>query len=85
MSKKYIRHVNVKECGGLCFDRCGYLYVASEDGSEGVYVFDCNGEHISSFGLRKSGFMQHPAGIVIDDDGYVYVCDFITEGKVYVF
>ena len=85
---KYIRHVNIKECkysSGLCFDRCGYLYVASEVGSEGVYVFDCNGEHSTSFGLKKSGFMQDPAGIVTDDDGYVYVCDFITEGKVYVF
>ena len=27
---KYIRHVNIKECKhnrGLCFDRCGYLYI----------------------------------------------------------
>ena len=83
---KHIRHVNIKECKssrGLCFDRCGYLYVVFfKAGSEGVYVF---GEHITSFGLRKSGFMQNPAGIVIDDDGFVYVCDFIIEGKVYVF
>ena len=86
---KYIRHVNIKECKlsrGLCFDRCGYLYVVfSEAGSEGVYVFDCNGEHITSFGLKKSGFMQSPAGIVIDDDGFVYVCDWITKGNVCVF
>ena len=86
---KYIRHVNIKECKwsrGLCFDRCGYLYVVFyEYGSEGVYVFDCNGEHITSFGLRKSGFMQHPAGIVIDDDGFVYVCDWIIKGRLYVF
>ena len=86
---KYIRHVNIKECKhnrGLCFDRCGYLYVVfSEVGSEGVCVFDCNGEHITSFGLKKSGFLQNPAGIVIDDDGFVYVCDWITKGRVYVF
>ena len=86
---KYIRHVNIKECKssrGLCFDRCGYLYVVFvEAGSEGVYVFDCNGEHITSFGLKKSDFMQFPAGIVIDDDGFVYVCDRITKGRVYVF
>ena len=86
---KYIRHVNIKECKfsrGLCFDRCGYLYVAFfEASSEGVYVFDCNGEHITSFGLKKSGFMQSPAGIVIDDDGFVYVCDSINKGRVYVF
>ena len=86
---KYIRQVNIKECKynrGLCFDRCGYLYVVFvEAGAEGVYVFDCNGEHITSFGLKKSGFLQNPAGIVIDDDGFVYVCDWITEGSVYVF
>ena len=86
---KYIRHVNIKECKysrGLCFDRCGYLYVAFyETGSRGVYVFDCNGEHITSFGLKKSGFILNPAGIVIDDDGFVYVCDYITDGKIFVF
>ena len=39
-------------------------------------------EYITSFGLIKSGMMQSPAGIVIDDDGFVYVCNFI---KVYIF
>ena len=48
-------------------------------------MFDCNGEHITSFGLKKSGFMQSPAGIVIDDDGFVYVCDCIIKGRLYVF
>ena len=85
---KYIRHVNIKECKrsrGLCFDKCGYLYVVFfESGSDGVYVFDHDGELVTSFGL---GIMQEPAGLVIDDDGFVYVCDRIDidEGKVYVF
>ena len=86
---KYIRHVNIKECKwsrGLCFDKCGYLYVVFfESGSEGVYVFDHDGELVTSFGLRKSGLMQDPAGLVIDDDGFVYVCDCVADGKVYVF
>ena len=86
---KYVRHVNIKECKGmrgLCFDKNGYLYVTvCESGSEGVYVYDCNGEYITSFGLNKSGMMQSPAGIVIDDDGFVYVCDNIVDGKVYIF
>ena len=55
-------------------------------GSQGVYVYyDCNGEYITSFGLNKSGTMHDPAGIVIDDDGVVYVCDSILNGKVYIF
>ena len=86
---KYVRHVNIKECKwmrGLCFDKNGYLYVTvCESGSEGVYVYDCNGEYITSFGLNKSGMMHDPAGIVIDDDGFVYVCDHIVDGKVYIF
>ena len=86
---KYERHVNIKECkgmSGLCFDKNGYLYVTyHESGSRGVYVYDCNGEYITSFGLNISGMMHNPAGIVIDDDGFVYVCDFIKDGKVYIF
>ena len=86
---KYVRHVNIKECKlmrGLCFDKNGYLYATYyESGSEGVYVYDCNGEYITSFGLKKSGMMHDPAGIVIDDDGFVYVCDNSRDGKVYIF
>ena len=86
---KYVRHVNIKECKemrGLCFDKNGYLYVTYyESGSQGVYVYDCNGEYITSFGLNKSGMLQSPAGIVIDDDGFVYICDHIEDGKVYIF
>ena len=83
--KYIIRHVNIKECKwsrGLCFDKCGYLYVVfCEPGSEGVYVFDHDGELVTSF----FGIMREPAGLVIDDDGFVYVCDFSTEGKIYAF
>ena len=86
---KYIRHVNIKECKlsrGSCFDKCGYLYVVFyESSSEGVYVFDHDSELVTSIGLRKSGLMQDPAGLVIDDDGFVYVCDCVADGKVYVF
>ena len=42
-------------------------------------MFQClktNGEFVTSFGQFSS-----PAGIVIDDDGIVYVNDCISEGK----
>ena len=85
---KYIRFVNIKDCKlsrGLCFDKSGYLYVAFyESGSEGVYVFDHDGKNVTSFGLKKYGHIQNPTGLVIDDDGFVYVCD-RSSGHVFVF
>ena len=84
---KHIRQVSIDKCKysrGLAFDKSGYLYVVSwESGSEGVYVFDTDGKYVTSFGLKKSGFMQDPAGIAIDEDGFVYTCD--EAGKVFVF
>ena len=83
---KCIRHVDIKQCKlnrGLCFDRSGYLYVVFyESGSEGVYVYSRDGEFITSFGL---GFLFFPAGIAIDEDGFINVCDHIENGKIYVF
>ena len=85
---KHICHVNIaEECKvsrGLAFDKSGYLYVVfCASGSQGVYVFDTDGKYVTLFGLKKSGFMQKPAGIAIDEDGFVYTCD--EAGKVFVF
>ena len=84
---KHIHQVSIDECkgsGGLAFDKSGYLYVVFwESGSEGVCVFDTDGKYVTSFGLKKSGFMQRPTGIAIDEDGFVYACD--QDGKVFVF
>ena len=84
---KHIHQVSIDECKGsrgLAFDKSGYLYVVFwESGSEGVYVFDTDGKHVTSFGLKKRGFMQDPTGIAIDEDGFVYTCD--EAGKVFVF
>ena len=85
---KYIRHVNIKDCKwsrGLCFDKSGYLYVAFyESGSEGVYVFDHDGKLVTSFGLKKYGHIEDPTGLAIDDDGFVYACDY-SSGHIFVF
>ena len=86
---KCIRHVDIKQCKksrGLCFDKSGYLYVVFyESGSEGVYVYSRDGTFVTSFGLRKNGFLSSPVGIAIDKDGFIYVCNYISNGKVYVF
>ena len=76
----FIRHLNLQPSSvqlpdpvGLCFDSSGHLFVA--DFEVGVYVFQPSGEHVASLGLVSSGVMEYPAGIAIDEDGFVYVCD----------
>ena len=62
----------------------GHLIVGNYGGSIGVYVFQPSGEHVASLSLVSSGGFQYPAGIAIDDDGFVYVCDYVI-GTVSVF
>ena len=62
---------------GICFNSAG-LIIAS-DCDYGVYVFKPCGEcvaHVASAGV--------PAGVTVDEDGFVYVCLFIHRGKVIV-
>ena len=60
---------------GVCFDCNCHLFVTQRgDGVKGVYVFKPSGEHVASFGCGVS--MMWPTGIAIDEDGFVYVCDF---------
>ena len=52
-----------------------------------MYVFQPSGEHVASLSLRSlasSGGIQ-PVGIAIDDDGFVYVCDYNVNGTITVF
>ena len=80
----YMRHINTKDCRwsrGLCFDKCGFLYVVFHEFDSEVYVFDHDDKIITSFGL---GVIQNPTGLVIDDDGFVYICDHSC-GSVFVF
>ena len=42
-------------------------------------VFKTSGEFVTSFGQ-----FSYPVGIVIDD-GFVYVSDYASKGKVYIF
>ena len=80
----FVRHLNLQPSSvqlpdpvGLCFDSSGHLFVA--DFKTGVYVFQPSGEHVASLGLVSSGVMEYPAGIAIDEDGFVYVCNFYYE------
>ena len=93
---KFIRYFNTKpasmkllELRGICFDSSGNLFVAQAEAAlRGVYVFQPSGELVASFGLACSGpgGVEWPRGIAIDDDGFVYVCDYaVGRNKVVTF
>ena len=63
---------------GICVDD-QFVYI-SERWNKCVSVFKTSGEFVTSFGQ-----FGDPAGIAIDDDGFVHVSDYEFEGKVYIF
>ena len=63
---------------GICLGTDQLVYVC-EYWNKCVSVFKTSGEFVTSFGRFRC-----PAGIIIDDDGFVYVSDHITAGKVYI-
>ena len=63
---------------GICVGSDQLLYVC-DDGNKCVSVFKTSGEFVTSFGQ-----FSHPTGIVINDDGFVYVSNEESAGQVYV-
>ena len=68
----FVRQLNLEpssleQFNGICFDSTGHI-IASND--NGVYVFKSSGECV-----RKIDSLFQPAGVAVDDDGFVYVCD----------
>ena len=84
----FICHLNLtpsslklSEFNGICFDTSGHIIV--NDWKNGVYVFKSSGEcvgHISRNVIPN----PWPAGVAVDDDGFVYVCNYLSS-YVYVF
>ena len=64
---------------GVCVDYDQFVYVC-EFGKKCVSVFKTSGEFVTSFGQ-----FTNPASIVIDDDGFVYVAQFVSQGKIDIF
>ena len=90
------RHVNIDTYLGrlsttaraICFDCNGHLFVTEYGGNiKGVHVFKPSGEDVTYFLLPNNYVSSwNPAGIVIDEDGFVYVCNFVDgDEKIYVF
>ena len=74
----FIHHLNLapsslelSEFFGVCIDTSGHIIVS--DGNYGVYVFRASGECV---GHVSSDVIPDPAGVTVDEDGFVYVCSF---------
>ena len=82
----FIRHLNLtpsslklSEFNGICIDTSGHIIVS--DLYHGVYVFIASGECV---GHVSSHVIPCPAGVSVDEDGFVYVCCY-TNSKVHIF
>ena len=79
----FIRHLNLtpsslklSQFRGICFDTSGHI-IAS-DRVNGVYVFKSSGECV---GHVSRDVIPGPAGVAVDEDGFVYVCNFSISGN----
>ena len=81
----FIRHLNLtpsslelSQFRGICIDTSGHIIVS--DWNYGVYVFRASGECV---GHVSRDVIPYPAGVSVDEDGFVYVCS-ITGHKVVI-
>jgi tripartite motif-containing protein 2/3/tripartite motif-containing protein 71 len=76
-----------KLCGpaGVCIAG-RYVYVSDWYG-HCVFVFTTEGEYVTSFGQygNTEGSFVRPRGVCVDRDGFLYVCENKTDGRVQVF
>ena len=80
----FIRHLNLtpyslqlSQFYGICIDTSGHIIVS--DWEYGVYVFRASGECV---GHVSSDVIPGPAGVSVDEDGFVYVCSFTGDNVV---
>ena len=83
----FIHHLNLQpsslklvEFWGICYDSAGHI-IAS-DYVNGVYVFQPSGECVSH--VASGGVIQSPAGVTVDEDGFVYVCGFNSRNVIII-
>ena len=75
-SKKGAAFKQLKSPTGICVGSDQLVYVCDR-GNKCVSVFKTSGEFVTSFGR-----FSDPIGIVIDNDGFVYVGNYGSPGKV---
>ena len=78
----FIHHLNLQpsslklsEFWGICFDSAGHIIASDCD--KGVYVFQPSGECVSH--ITSGALLSGPAGVTVDEDGFVYVCGFYSD------
>ena len=74
----FIRHLNIQpsslnlsEFWDICVDNSGHTIAT--DCCNGVYVFNPSSECV---GHVSSDVIKSPAGVIVDEDGFVHVCSF---------
>ena len=82
----FIRHLNftpsslkLSQFRGICFDKSGHIIASGM--KNGMYVFKSSGECV---GHVSRDVIPRPAGVAVDDDGFVYVCNFLFSGSVVI-
>ena len=79
-SKKDAASKQLKFPTGICVGSDQLVYVCDRGNNRCVSVFKTSGEFVTSFGQ-----FSDPGGIVIDEDGFVYVSDYaFGANKVYI-
>ena len=80
----FIRHLNIQPSSlilsqfwGICFESSGHIIAT--DCRNGVYVFKPSGEYVTSVGRSVT---RYPAGVAVDEDGFVYVCGHVSDNVV---
>ena len=76
--KKGAASEQLKFPSGICVGSDQLVYVC-DNGNHCVSVFKTSGEFVTSFGQ-----FSNPGGIVVDDDGFIYVGNCESAGKVYI-
>ena len=80
----FIRHLNIQPSSlklsqfwGVCVDSSGHIIAT--DRHHGVYFLKPSGECV---GHVSSDVITSPTGVTVDEDGFVYVCGFLSDNVV---
>ena len=71
--------LELSEFNGICFDSKGDIIASDSD--YGVYVFKPSGDCVQLVG---SDVVSRPAGLAVDDEGFVHVCGFWSHNVVLI-
>ena len=81
----FIRHLNLQPSSlkisffrGICFDSSGHIIASDRDYD--VYIFKPSGECVGH--VVSSKVICYPAGVTVDEDGFVYVCGCLSHNVI---